>query len=235
VLRDFSAIATSLALLCLAIDAVAEDGYQRTINVGAKTVDVQLQYARPSPGVAAVAGEGSVSTALPGDGHLTLRLPHLLGERAVLGSAQLAASYDLVGERSLLPSLGVVAHVDLPTAPGTRAARPSVKAVAAKKVSLGILEGIHLESELWTDGRDLVPGYRAAIGTTLRLSPATHGSVELVSLRPRMSAGFARESLAQLGLSHRLDADTGLHAGIAGRVAGDVNSINATVGFDRRF
>ena len=244
VLREFSAIATLLALLCAAIDAAAagptpdlsEDAYQRTINVGARTLDVQLQYAQPAPGVAAVAGEGSVSTALPGEGHLTLRVPHLLGgERAVLGNAQLAASYDLVGERALLPSLGVVAHVDLPTAPGTREARPSVKAVAAKKLGFGILEGIHLESELWTDGRNLVPGYRAAIGTTLRLSPATHGNLELVSLRPRMAAGFARESQAQLGLSHRLDADTALRAGIAGRVAGDVNSINATIGFDRRF
>ena len=242
-LRDFSAIATALVLLCAALDAAAagptldpgEDGYHRTLTVGAKTLDVQLQYAQTVPGGTAVAGEGSVSTALPGEGRLTLRLPHLLGEGVALGNAQLAASYDLLAERQLLPSLGVVAHVDLPTAPGTRDPRPAVKAIAAKKLGLGVLEGVHLESELWTDGRDLVPGYRAALGTTLRLSPATRGSLELISLRPRIAAGFARESQAQIGLSHRLDALTGLRAGVSGRAAVDGNSISATIGFDRHF
>lgn len=225
-LRDFLAIAAVLGFVWAPIGAAAADAYQRTIDLGAKTVEVQLQYAP---------GEGSVSTALPGDGQLTLRLPHLQGEGVALGNTQLAASYDLLGERQLLPSLGLVAHVDLPTATGTRDVRPSVKAFAEKRLDLGILEAFQLESEVWTDGHDLVPGYRTAFGTTLRLSPATRGSVQLIALRPGVAAGFARENLAQLGLSHRLDADTGLHAGVAARVAGDANSLSATIGFDRRF
>ena len=243
VLQDLSAIAMSLVLLLAPIRAagadsssdVAENGYQRTIEVGAKTVEMQLHYGNAAPGTLAVAGEGTVRTEIPGEGQLTLRVPHLVGQGVALGDAQVAARYDLVAEGQLLPSLDLVANIDLPTAPRTREVRPCLKATSAKSVGVGFIEAVRFESELWTDGRRSTPGYRAAIGTTLRFSPATVGNLELVSLRSRIAPGFARESLAQLGLSHRLNADAGLHAGVAARVAGESNSISATIGFDRRF
>jgi hypothetical protein len=214
---------------------VAADGYQRIIDLGVRPVEVQLRYGNAAPGSAALAGEGSVSTALPGEGQLSLRLPHVVGQGAALGNARVAASYDLVRERQLFPSLGLVAHVDLPTAIGAREACPGFRATVAKNVGSGFIEAIRLEGEVWTDGPRQTPGYRAIVGTTLRLLPATVGRVEFVSLRTGIAAGFARESLAQVSLSHRLSADAGLHAGIAARVAGEANSIRATIGFDRRF
>jgi hypothetical protein len=215
-----------LAAASASADVVAS-GYERTIDLGLRPVDVQLRYGNTAPGATALAGEGSVSTALPGHGQLTLRLPHVVGQSVALGNAQFAASYDLLKERRFTPSLGVVADVDLPTAAGAREPLPRFKATVAKTLGSPVVEAIRLEGELWSAGNGLTPGYRTLVGTTLRLLPSTSGSVELVSLR--------RESQAQLGLSHRLSPNAAVRAGVAARVAGETNSLRATIGFDRRF
>ena len=215
-----------LAAASARADVVAS-GYQRTIDLGLRPVDVQLRYGNTTPGATALAGEGSVSTALPGQGQLSLRLPYVVGQSVALGSAQFAASYDLLRERRFSPSVGVVADVDLPTAAGAREPSPRFKATVAKNLGSPVVEAVRLQGELWGAGNGLTPAYRTSVGTTLRLLPSTNGSVELVSLR--------RESQAQLGLSHRLGPNAGLHAGVAARLAGDVGSLRATIGFDRRF
>lgn len=233
-LRQFPAIAMALALLWAPLGAAA-DGFERTFALGPRRFDVSLSYADAAPGTAVRAGEGSVRTELPWAGQLTLRVPHLMGEKATLGSAWLGASYDLVPERPLLPSLGVVAHVDLPTAPGMRDARSGVKAVATKNLRFGIVDAVQLESEMWSDGAQPAPGHRAALRTLLRFFPATTGSLEIVSFRQSVARGVAQEGLAQLGLSQRLGRDTALWAGVAAHTAGPVRSIQATLGFHARF
>jgi hypothetical protein len=239
-LREFKAMAVLLALLsvptiAIAASDVAAGGYQRIIDLGTRPVEVQVRYGNAAPGSSALVGEGSVTTALPGAGRLTFRVPHVVGQVAALGNAQVAASYALVEERRFLPSLGVVAHLDLPTAAGSHEAKSHWKASVAKTVGWGVIEGIRLEGELWTEGSSPEAGYRTLVATTLRLLPSTRCSAELVSLHPGVAAGVASESFAQLGLSHRLSAQTDLRAGVAARVAGETNSLSATIGFDRRF
>src|SRR5262249_23309525 len=148
----------------------------------------------------AVAGEGNVRTVLPFDGRLTLRLPYVVGSTAVLGNAQLAASYQLAKEHDFLPSLGLTARVDLPTAPGARQPLPGVRAVATKKLDFGLLENLHAESELWTDGERLTPCHRAAIGATLKLPQATRLAIDWVSVRGQVNDTPLRQDLAQLSV-----------------------------------
>jgi hypothetical protein len=232
----------SLALACLPAAARA-DGFQRTLEVGANPVDVQLQYAGAAPGptssltpgAMALSGEGSVGTRLPGDGRLTLRVPHVMGSVPTLGVAQVAASYDLAQEGRLLPKLAVVARVDLPTVRGTRGAHPGVRATAAKKVHAGVIDTVHVESELWTQGIDLTPSYRTLVGATFHVRAATSGSLDLVALRPGAGTGLAAESLAQLGLAQRLGFGATLRLGVAAGLVDGTNSLRATLGVDRRF
>jgi hypothetical protein len=238
-LQPICALATSVLLLAVPFTAVGSSELPAnelggSFDLAGERVDVQLHPGNASPGATAVAGEGSVRTVLPYDGRLTLRLPYVVGESAALGNAQVAASFDLAKERVALPSLGLTARVDLPTAPGARAPCPGVKAVATKKLELGVLEAIHAEGELWTDGPRLAPCHRTALGATLRLHKATHATLELVSVRAHAGATAVRQDSAQIGVSHRVGG-TGLHAGVAAIVAGNSTSLRASFGIEQRF
>lgn len=203
--------------------------------MGESSIELRVHHASTAPGSEAVAGEGSLETRLPGEGQLMLRLPYVVGQIPAVGIAQVAASYDLAKETPLVPNVAVVAHVDLPTAPGARGAQPGARLTVAKRLGGGIIETIHLESEMWTEGPTLTRSYRAAIGTTFRLRAATSGSLDLVALRPGADTGRANENLAQLGLAHQLDPDTNLRVGVAAGIAGGASPIRATFGIDHRF
>lgn len=241
-LRNLVLVAASLAFGLAPVAAAAAGSgsadapseFQRTIAVGSNSVELRVQHATSAPGSEVSSGEGSVATALPGEGQLMLRLPWVVGQTAAVGTAQLAASYDLAKESPLVPNIAVVARVDLPTAPGARGARPGVRATAAKTVDVGVIETIRLESEFWTAGPSLSPSYRAAVGTTFRLRAATSGSVDLVALRPGAATGPS-ENLAQVGLSHRLDADTNVRVGVAASLTAGASPLRATLGFEHRF
>jgi len=227
--------AVAVVLVC-APGLAAAGGYERTFELGANKVEVGLRYDDALPGAATVAGEGRLRTELPGAGELTLTVPHLLGQTGgTLGAARVGADYGLLEERELLPSLGFTARVDLPTARGTHDVFPGVKAIATKNLDLGVLEAVHVESELWTDTRTLLPGYRTAVRTILRLRPSTTGSLELVRMSPPLAPGSTPEKLAQFGLSQRVSEDTGLSAGFAVRSLGGASSLQGTLGFHTRF
>jgi hypothetical protein len=210
-------------------------GYDRTFDLAANPVEVRLHYGDPAPGATALVGEGSIGTKLPGEGQLTVRIPHVVGPVATLGNAQVAASYDLVQEGPVVPKISVVALADLPTARGARGVQPGLKASAAKKVASRVIHAIHVETELRTNGPSLAPSYRTAIGTDFRLRAATTGSLDYVALRPAIGSGAAREDLAQLGFSQSLGPLTRLRLAFGGGVSSGAPSVRATLGLDLRF
>ena len=240
-LRNLVRVVASLAfsfapaLAAAAGPADAPSDFQRTIAVGGSSIDLRVRPTSASSASGVSAGEGSVGTALPGEGQLTFRLPWVAGQAPAIGTAQLAASYDLAKETELVPKIAVVARVDLPTAPGARGARPGVQATVAKRLDLGPIETIRVESGLWTDGPSLSRSYRAAFGTTFRLLAATTASVDLVAVRPGAATGSPSTNLAQLGLSQKHDAFTNVRVGVAASLADGVSPLHATLGFEHRF
>jgi hypothetical protein len=168
---------------------------------------------------------------LPGDGHLTVRLPVVVSEAAALGNAQVSASYDLLREAELVPHVSLTTQVDLPTARGATSTRPALKATAAKSLGPGLLEGIHLESELSTDTALLLPSYRTSLGASFRLPAQTRVSLDFVALRPAPQSGVARRNFAQLGVSRTLGKRTHVRLG----VGSDTKTVHASLGVDRPF
>jgi len=207
--------------------------------VGPSALEVRLHYNAPTPGSTTLVGEGALKITLPGEGQLTLRLPYVVGQGAAFGAAELKAGYDIAHETQALPNVAVAALVDLPTAVGMHGPHPSLKATAAKQMGSGFFESIHVESELRTNGPNLNPCYRAAIGTILRLGPGTSGSLDFIDQQAGRRLGDAslppETHLAQLGLKHKFDANTGLRLGLANGLATDAHSLRATIGIDRRF
>ena len=244
-MRELALVAGSLALgfapaawaADVANDAASPSVYEQAVEAGLSAVHVRLNYNPPATGSSALAGEGSIDATLPGEGHLTLRIPYVVGQDSGVGTAELDAAYVVTHGTHGLPNLAVAALVDLPTVPGTRGARPGVKAKAEKQLDSGGLASLHVETELRTEGPDLNPSYRAAIGTSLRLGEATSGSLDFIQ-QPWLSleARSPREMpLAQLGLRHRLDASTGLLIGLSRGLESDPGSFRATLRIDRHF
>jgi hypothetical protein len=217
-----------------AIAGPALGGYERTIDLATSPVEVRLHY-DAAPGSSALTGEGSIGTRLPGDGHLLLRVPHVVGRGVALLDPQLAASYPLVHEDERLPSLSVVAQVDLPMVPGARGARPGVKAIASKDLGGGFIHAIRFESEVKGEGPALAPSYRTAIGTSLRLRADTTGTVDLVALRPPTGSTAEREVLAQLSLVHALRPNTMLRLSLGAGPKSGASALRSTVGIDMHF
>ena len=182
-------------------------------------------------------GEGSIDATLPGEGHLTLRIPYVVGQVSAIGAAELDVAYVLSHETHGLPNLAVAALMDLPTAAGTRGACPGVKAKPEKRLDSGGLASLHIETELRTEAPDLNLSYRAAIGTSLRLDAATSGSLDFIEQPAlRLEARSPRETpLAQLGLRHKFDGRTGLRIGLSRGLESDTGSLRATFGIDRHF
>ncbi|HXZ85420.1 MAG TPA: hypothetical protein VEI82_08020 [Myxococcota bacterium] len=209
-------------------------GYQRTIEVGESAVDVQLHYGSGTPGIG-LSGVGILGTDLPGHGRLVFSLPHLVGSEGELGTAEVAASYDLAPAGWPLPKLAVTALVDLPTAPGSRGAHPGLKATAVRDLGLGPLEPLRVESELRTEGPDLALSYRAAVGTGLRLGPATELGLELAALRPPTDTAAPREEHAQLRLTQQLRGKIRLRLGLSAGLANHQGSLRASFGIARGF
>ena len=207
--------------------------------MGPGSVAARLNYNAPAPSATALVGAGALKMPLPGEGQLTLRLPYIVGQGAAFGAAELKAGYEIAHETQVLPNVSAAALVELPTAPGMRGAHPGVKATAAKKIGSGLLESIHVESELRTDGPNLNPCYRAAIGTSFRLGPGTSGSLDFINQQagPRLvdASSSPETHLTQLGLKHKFDASTGLRLDLANGVATDARSLRATIGIERRF
>lgn len=211
--------------------------YEQAVEVGPSAVHVRLNYNPPAPSSTTFAGEGSIDATLPDEGHLTLRIPYVVGQGSAVGAAELDAAYVVTHGTHGLPNLAVAALVDLPTAPGTCGARPGVKAKAEKQLDSAGLASLHAETELRTEGPDLNPSYRAAIGTSLRLGAATSGSLDFID-QPglRLEVRSPREvPLAQLGLRHKFDASTGLRIGFSSGLASDAGPLRATIGIDRHF
>jgi hypothetical protein len=179
-------------------------------------------------------GEGVLATALPGQGHLTLRVPYAVGSTPTFGNTQLAASYDLTKEGLVMPNFALVARVDLPTARGSRVARPGVHAIAAKKLGK-VIEAIRVESDLWTDGPRFSPSYRALVGTTFRLRAATSGTLDFIAVRPAAVTGAPSENLAQLGLTHQIAPHTSVRIGGAAGLTDEPNAFRVSFGIDHRF
>ena len=215
-------------------DPDAPGAYERTIQLGANAFELRVHHASSLPGSSTVTGEGSLATQLPGEGELTLRVPWVVAQTAAVGTAQVAASYDLAREGALLPKIAVTARVDLPTAPGARGAHPGLRASVAKQLGPGLLEAVHVESECWNDQPTFTPSCRAAVGSSFRLRPATHASLDLVSIRPGPRT-VPKQNLAQLDVSQRLDPATSLHLGLAAALAESANPLRATLGLERRF
>jgi hypothetical protein len=219
----------------LALAPGAASGFQRTVDLGSRPVEVRLQYPEAAPGATALAGEGSLGTPIPGNGQLLLRVPHVVGRGGTLGDAQLAAAYELAPARARLPKLAMEALVELPTAPGARAARPGVRASAAAWLDNRFLRSLQLASELRTVGPELAPTTRASLGASFRVLAETRGTLELVTVRPPRGSPASREALAQLSLSHALGPDASLRLGLAGQLHGDAALLRGQVGFDLRF
>ena len=202
-------------------------------------MDVRVHYVNASPSSPVVVGEGSLGANLPFDGRLTIRVPHTLGEKAVLGETHLAASYDLIRDAELLPRVSVVGNLNLPTAPGTRGVHPGVKARAVKKLRLGVLREVHVESELVTSTaghNELAAGYRTAVGTSLNLLPGTSANFDVVANRPAAASGLPGDTSAQIGLSQILSPAAHLRLGFgAGVTTTGTSSLRSTVGVDLRF
>ncbi|HTO54327.1 MAG TPA: hypothetical protein VMR50_13160 [Myxococcota bacterium] len=207
----------------------------RTIDLPVTPMDVRIQYGSSHPGSTDLVGEGSLGANLPGDGRLTIRVPHTLGERSIFGESHLAVGYDLLHEGDFMPKLAVTTQVALPTARGARGVQPGVKARATKKLHLGVIREVHAETELATQGRELARSYRATLGTSLKLEPETTASFDFVSTVPAPGAG-ARDNSAQLGLSHTLGKHSSLHLGFgAGVLSTGQASLRSTVGIDLHF
>ena len=170
-----------------------------TLDLAGSRMDLRFDPTAPAPGSTALSGVGSVGASLPLDTRLTLRMPATLGDRPVVGDTQVAASRALVQETALFPTVALSAGLALPTAPGSRGAHPGVKVAAQKKLFWG---DVHAETELRTEGRELAPSYRTAVGTRLQLRPKTSASLDLVTVRPargRREGHRRPELVAELG------------------------------------
>jgi hypothetical protein len=242
-LRKLRRIAGRLApILVLAVAGLAAadppasptppSNFARTLDVAGSRMDFHFDSAAAAPGATAVAGVGSVGATLPFDTQLTVRMPATFGEHAVMGDAQVAASYPLVDEGELLPKVSVLAQVALPTAPGSRVVLPGVKATAEKKLFFGDL---HAETELRTDGRELARSYRTAVGARVRLRPKTSATLDLVTLRPSGHSLLPRDDHAQLGLCQELAPGTRVRLGVGAGVTGGQSSLRSSLGLDLRF
>jgi hypothetical protein len=175
--------------------------------------------------------------ALPGEGALTLRLPYVIDQGTTLGATELKVGYDIPhGGYAFLPNFSVATFVDFPTAAGMRSPEGGVKATAVKQLGSGFFENVHLESDLRTDGPNLDPSYRFAVGTILRLGPNTSGSLDFIDQAgPQLGGANSplRSQVGRLGLSHKLDANTGLRLGLTQDL--EASTLRATVGIDRHF
>jgi hypothetical protein len=167
---------------------------------------------------------------LPGEGQVTLRLP------ITVGATQVRIDYDIAHESHGFPNVAVAALVDLPTASGMHGPQAGVKTTAVKQLNSGVVQNIHLESELRTDAINL--SYRIAVGTKFRLGHETSGSLDFIDQQAACRLGDAsspsKSQVGQLNLSHKFDASTGFRFGFAHDLA-DARSLRATIGIDRRF
>ena len=235
-MRELVLVAAMLAVASAAAADPAGGDFERTLNLPGSAMDVRLRYGSTAPGGTSLAGEGSIGTNLPGDGRLTVTVPHSLGPHAALGDTQLTAGYPIVPETDLLPKVALVAELALPTAPGSpRVARPGVKAAAAKQIHWGVVHDLHAETELRTEGRELARSYRTAVGANLHLLKATTASVDLVTLRPSARSLLPRSDHAELGLCHELTPGTHLRLGLGAGVIAGQSSLRSTLGLDLRF
>jgi len=77
------------------------------------------------------------------------------------------------------------------------------------------------------------------LGANLRLGRTTSGSVDFIeqqAVHALANPNSANEKLlAQLGLKHKLDTNTGLHLGLDAGLDPDTHSLRATIGINRRF
>jgi len=120
----------------------------------------------------------------------------------------------------------------LPTAPGSRGAHPGVKVAAQKKLFWG---DVHAETELRTEGRELAPSYRTAVGTRLQLRPKTSASLDLVTVRPPAGSLLRRDDQAQFGLCQELAPGARVRLGAGAKVTGGQSSLLSSVALDLRF
>jgi hypothetical protein len=174
---------------------------------------------------------------LPGEGELTLRLPPVAAQGTTVGAAEVKVGYGIAHESGGIPNVAVAAFVDLPTAAGMRGPQAGVKTTAVKQMGSGLVENVHLESELRTDGPNLDPSYRVAVGTILRLGPRTSGSLDFVDQAGCQiidAPSPSKSRVARLALSHKLDGSTGFRLGLT-RDLGDAPTLRATIGIDRHF
>jgi hypothetical protein len=208
------------------VGAVADE---RPADVSPSGAEVQPGHNAP-PVSTAGAGEGTLKVMLPGEGRVTLRLP------TTVGATEVRIDYDIAHESHGLPNVAVAALVDLPTAAGMHGPKAGVKTTAVKQMGSGVVQNIHLESELRTDGAN--PSYRIGVGTIVRLGPETSGSLDFIDqqavCRPGDASSPSKSQVGQLGLSHKFDASTGFRFGLAHDL-GDARSLRATIGIDRHF
>ena len=230
-----AAVALLLALPPLAASGVASGAdappgaFERSFDFGGRAFDLRLDH-----------GAGQVRTPLPYQGELSLSLPYsvgAVGSRTLVGNPQLAATYSLWRNVGVLPDLDVVAHVDVPSAPGSlpggRTPQSGVRAIAVKHLD-GPIERLQLESEFWTSGHDLAVSYRTAVGTALRLTSNTHASLDFVAIRPSPSTGLPDQRLVQLSLSRILWPSAHAQLGLATGFA-PTPSVRLSLGLNRSF
>ena len=203
-----------------------------TLDLAGSRMDLRFDPTAPAPGSTALSGVGSVGASLPLDTRLTLRMPATLGDRPVVGDTQVAASRALVQETALFPTVALSAGLALPTAPGSRGAHPGVKVAAQKKLFWG---DVHAETELRTEGRELAPSYRTAVGTRLQLRPKTSASLDLVTVRPSAGSLLRRDDQAQFGLCQELAPGARVRLGAGAKVTGGQSSLLSSVALDLRF
>jgi len=203
-----------------------------TLDLAGSRMDLRFDPTAPAPGSTALSGVGSVGASLPLDTRLTLRMPATLGDRPVVGDTQVAASRALVQETALFPTVALSAGLALPTAPGSRGAHPGVKVAAQKKLFWG---DVHAETELRTEGRELAPSYRTAVGTRLQLRPKTSASLDLVTVRPPAGSLLRRDDQAQFGLCQELAPGARVRLGAGAKVTGGQSSLLSSVALDLRF
>jgi hypothetical protein len=234
---DFGRVAALLLWISASAAAAdpADGSFGHTFELPGTPMDVRVHYNAAGPNSTTVAGEGSIGTNLPGDGRLIVRVPVSVGPNTVLGDTQLSAGYPVLRESELLPKIALTAELALPTAPGSRGARPGMKATATKQLDLGVVHDVHAETELRTDGRELARSYRTTVGTHLRLLKKTTASLDWISLRPSGRSPLQREDHAQVGLCQEVSPNAHLRLGLGAGVTGNQSSLRSTLGVDFRF
>ena len=124
-------------------------------SLGENAFELRVHHATPCP-ARAVRGEGSVGTALPGDGQLMLRVPWVVAQTPAWGTRKSRrATTSRRRRRSCRRSRS--ARASTCRRRRALAARSPASGRASRRGRAGTVETVHAESGCWNDGRPSRP------------------------------------------------------------------------------